>query len=114
MKINELNIDVLHEIFHSYVSMADEGPFGLILVCKHWRDTVVRLPKLWSYILLDSSLSGWEKRVEIGLALSKKTPLTIILRLPFDNMKVLELHKDRIANLIISLDSLLDYTPSSP
>lgn len=101
--LKDLNSDVIHEISYKFSAIDRDGPFKLMLVCKAWRALVLGSARLWTWVHIDDSISGWDKRLSVSLSLSKKLPLYIVLYLPFASLKHLTAHLRRFYSLEIDL-----------
>jgi hypothetical protein len=101
IRFNDLNEDVIFEIFLHFVAIDWDGPFSLTLVRTRWRDLVISKPRFWTWIMIDDSKADWKERVDVAAYLSKGLPLQVILRLPFGSQISMSHITCRCATLIV-------------
>ncbi|KAG8790216.1 hypothetical protein FRC17_008935, partial [Serendipita sp. 399] len=68
----------------SYVASEEKGPdqvLTLLLVSKHWQQTLLSVPALWSTVVLDDNPDVL-RRLSAGIFLSGTLPLTARIQLP--------------------------------
>jgi hypothetical protein len=106
----KLNTDLLYEIFSHFVAIDPDGPFTLILVCTTWREMVLKLHPLWSWINLDDELGDLEARVTICARLSASHPLNLILYVPISPslVQIIRPYVHRVQSVLANCPVVVD------
>ncbi|KIM32772.1 hypothetical protein M408DRAFT_20124 [Serendipita vermifera MAFF 305830] len=83
MKVLPLDLwaDIIKEAVNKY-SLVDDL-LDLTTVSRHWCNTLMSLPTLWTTIVLDSTIGDYLAKAVIRLCLSRACELTVVIRISF-------------------------------